>query len=134
MPHVPTRIREAFAGSTLMSVGGEDVVRSVDQLLPPSVDICTRQGLLLMSPVTAYSLPVVLGWWARRFTYLKFALFVLASWNQLTPPFVLLKMPAPGSASRLKNPSPVPAERMFEFVGAMTKDVTARLARKTSTA
>src|SRR5207249_4773444 len=39
----------------------------------------------------------------------KLLLAVVASWAQLPPLSVLLKMPAPRTASALKKPSPVPA-------------------------
>ena len=56
----------------------------------------------------------------------------LSIWVQWPPPSVVLKMPAPRTASPLKYPSPVPARRVLEALGSMASVLTARLATMSS--
>ncbi len=97
------------------------------QVAPPSV--------LRYRPVlVAASRFAPLGEIASRFTKYQLLLFVLASCVQVLPPSLLLKTPAPRTASALAKPSPVPAYITLALVGSTIRLLTARLAMKSSMA
>ena len=99
------------------------------QVRPPSVDLITPRLLEVRFRKATYKFPLLSI--TKSWTYSKPE--VEGIWLHVVPPSVLLKIPAPLTASKLNHPSPVPAYMVFRLFLSWTNTVTARLAMWSST-
>src|SRR5262245_40635113 len=101
--NVPQEAR-TYAGAPAMSKHPLTSLASITRVQVPPLFVERY------SPARVAARTVVpLGSTLTLFTKLKLVFAVLTSWFQLVPPSIVLKIPAPRTASLLNTPSPVPA-------------------------